>query len=72
MSGLLYLVAALVLGGIFLYWAVVLMGASNTRAPMKTFRYSIVYLMLLFLALLVDHYLLILPSSDHLLEFTPL
>ena len=57
MSGVLYLVSALVLGLRFLYWAVVLIRDNNPQAPLKTFRYSITYLMLLFMAMLVDHYL---------------
>lgn len=56
MSGLIYLAGALALGGGFLYWAVVLMRNKNPRAPMETFRYSIVYLMVLFGFLMVDHY----------------
>ena len=59
MSGLLYLAGALALGGGFLYWAIVLMRNNNPRAPMETFRYSIVYLGALFLVLLLDHYLLV-------------
>lgn len=58
MSNVLYLVSALVLGGIFLYWSLVLLKGDNRQAPMKTFHYSIVYLGLLFLALLVDHYVM--------------
>ncbi|MBL4679789.1 MAG: protoheme IX farnesyltransferase [Pseudomonadales bacterium] len=58
MSNLFYLVCALLLGGGFLYWSLVLLKGNNRGAPMKTFRYSIVYLMLLFAALLIDHYLL--------------
>jgi protoheme IX farnesyltransferase len=58
MSNVLYLVSALVLGGIFLYWSLVLLKGGNRQAPMKTFHYSIVYLGLLFLALLVDHYVM--------------
>ncbi|TVS15074.1 MAG: protoheme IX farnesyltransferase [Gammaproteobacteria bacterium] len=56
MSGLLYLAAAVGLGAGFLYWAVVLLIGRNPRAPMETFRYSILYLMVLFVFLLVDHY----------------
>jgi protoheme IX farnesyltransferase len=59
MSGPLYLAGALALGGGFLYWAIVLMRNNNPRAPMETFRYSIVYLGALFLILLLDHYLLV-------------
>ncbi len=58
MSNLLYLGSAIVLGLGFLYWSLVLLKGTNRNAPMKTFRYSIIYLMLLFTALLVDHYLL--------------
>jgi len=57
MSGPLYLVGAVVLGGGFLYWAVELMRGKNPNAPMETFRYSITYLMALFVVMLVDHYL---------------
>ncbi len=57
MSGPLYLLGALVLGGGFLYWAITLMRGNNDNAPMETFRYSIVYLMALFVIMLVDHYL---------------
>lgn len=58
MSNLLYLVCALILGAGFLYWSLVLLRGRNRRAPIETFRYSIVYLMLLFVALLLDHWLL--------------
>jgi protoheme IX farnesyltransferase len=57
MSGLLYLAAALVLGGIFLAYAVRIHRAYSDALAQKTFRYSILYLALLFAALLVDHYL---------------
>ena len=59
MSGLLYLVCALVLGARFLQWAVVLYRGSRPHAAINTFKYSIWYLFLLFIALLVDHYLLL-------------
>jgi protoheme IX farnesyltransferase len=57
MSNVFYLVSALGLGAGFLYWSLVLLTRNDPRVPMQTFRYSIVYLMLLFLALLGDHYL---------------
>ncbi len=63
MSGLIYLAGAIVLGGGFMYWAVVLLRNNNPAAPMQTFRYSILYLGLLFAFLLVDHYALISLSS---------
>ena len=56
MSGPLYLLGAVVLGGGFLYWAIELMRDKNPNAPMETFKYSIVYLMSLFVVMLVDHY----------------
>ena len=58
MSGWLYLVAAIVLGGVFLYWAILLLISKKAGIGYKTFKYSILYLMLLFLAMLVDHYLI--------------
>jgi heme o synthase len=57
MSGLLYLAAALVLNGGFLYYALALKISTRTELPMRVFRFSITYLMWLFAALLVDHYL---------------
>ena len=57
MSGALYLVAALVLNGVFLVYAWRLRRGLDPRLPMRTFRYSISYLGCLFAALLVDHYL---------------
>jgi protoheme IX farnesyltransferase len=57
MSGLLYLAAALVLNARFLYYACALKMSARVDLPMKLFRFSIQYLMWLFLALLVDHYL---------------
>ena len=57
MSGLLYLAAALGLNGFFLYYALALKLTTRVELPMKLFRFSIQYLMWLFLALLVDHYL---------------
>ncbi len=58
MSGSLYLLGAVLLGLGFIYWAVVLMVGKNPNAPMETFKYSIIYLMALFLIMLLDHYLL--------------
>ncbi len=57
MSGYLYLGAALVLGGIFVYYAIALKYFPNDRLPMQTFSYSIIYLIGLFAALLVDHWM---------------
>jgi protoheme IX farnesyltransferase len=57
MSGLIYLVAALVLNGMFVWHAFQLKISERTHLPMKVFRFSITYLMYLFAALLLDHYL---------------
>jgi len=57
MSGLIYLAAALVLNTRFLIHAVRLKITRRDDLPMRVFRFSISYLMWLFLALLVDHYL---------------
>jgi len=57
MSGLFYLAGALLLGGGFLYYAVLLMKGDDESVAMKTFGYSIWYLMAMFTILLVDHYL---------------
>ena len=56
MSGLPYLVAALVLGGLFLFYGVQLYRSYSDALAQRMFRYSIVYLAALFSALLVDHY----------------
>ena len=58
MSGAIYLVGAVVLGVIFLYWSIEIMRGQNVNAPMKTFKYSITYLLVLFIIMLVDHWLL--------------
>jgi heme o synthase len=58
MSGAFYLGGALVLGLVFLYYAIRLMNPPNEAFAMKVFGYSIWYLMLLFAFLLVDHWLL--------------
>ena len=57
LSGPLYLLGAVVLGVGFLYWAIVLIRGTNPNAPMETFKYSIIYLMALFVVMLLDHYL---------------
>ena len=57
MSGLIYLAAAAGLGGLFLIYAVRICLAYSDELAKRTFRYSILYLSLLFAALLVDHYL---------------
>ena len=56
MSGITYLAAALVLGAIFLWYALRIYRRYSDALARRTFRYSIVYLAALFAALLVDHY----------------
>ena len=56
MFGWLYLVSSLLLGLGFLYWAIVMLRSKGGNSGMKTFQYSIVYLMVLFAVMLVDHY----------------
>ena len=57
MSGLVYLAAALLLNGGFLYYALILKITAREELPLRVFRFSVTYLMWLFAALLVDHYL---------------
>ncbi|MGB9578145.1 MAG: heme o synthase [Halothiobacillaceae bacterium] len=57
MSGLPYFFAAAILGGVYLMYAWRLYRDPENRLAMPTFGYSILYLMLLFSALLADHYL---------------
>jgi protoheme IX farnesyltransferase len=57
MSGWLYLAAAVVLGGIFIAYAVRIYVDYSDALARRMFRYSIVYLAALFAALLADHYL---------------
>ncbi len=60
MSGLIYLLTALSLGAVFLNYAIrMLRDRDDVELPMRTFRFSITYLSLLFAALLVDHYFLL-------------
>jgi len=57
MSGYFYLVSALILGGVFLAYAIALFRNYSDDLAKRTFRFSIIYLSLLFAALLIDHYL---------------
>jgi len=57
MSGLIYLASAVILGAIFLWYAWRIYKHYDDILARKTFAYSIVYLSLLFVALLVDHYI---------------
>ena len=59
MSGLLYFVAAAALNARFLYFVWVLNKGVRADFPIRTFRYSITYLMWLFAAMIVDHYFMV-------------
>ncbi|TNC81413.1 MAG: protoheme IX farnesyltransferase [Oleiphilus sp.] len=56
MSAEIYLISALLLGARFVQWSVRMLAGNVKHAAIKTFKYSITYLMLLFVALLVDHF----------------
>jgi heme o synthase len=58
MSGFIYLGSALLLNARFLYYVLALQRGLRPELPMRTFRFSITYLMLLFAALILDHYFL--------------
>ena len=59
MSGVIYLIAAAVLGALFLGYSIkIFLEPENPKIAFKTFKYSVNYLMVLFVALLIDHYLL--------------
>jgi heme o synthase len=58
MSGLFYLGGAIVLGGVFLYYAVRLLNPPDELFAMEVFKYSIWYLMALFAFLLIDHWIM--------------
>jgi protoheme IX farnesyltransferase len=60
MSGLIYLAAAVVLGAMFLSYAIRIYRDYSDALARRTFRFSITYLAALFAALLVDHYVRIL------------
>jgi protoheme IX farnesyltransferase len=61
MSGVISLVSVLILDAIFMGYAIKLYKTYTDELAKSTFNYSILYLMLLFLALVIDHYWTILP-----------
>jgi len=56
MSGWVYGLGAFLLGMRFLYWAIRLLYRETPKIAMQTFRFSIIYLLVLFVLLLLDHY----------------
>ncbi len=63
MSGIIYLVVAVGLNAMFVYYALAMKITARAELPMRVFRFSITYLMWLFAALLVDHYV---PTTQRL------
>jgi heme o synthase len=63
-TGLIYLGGAAVLGAGFLYYAIRMMNPPDEYFAMRTFKYSIIYLMALFAFLLADHWL-VQPTLQH-------
>ncbi len=63
MSGLIYLATAVPLGIAFIFYAIKMMQSKDNKTAMKTFGFSIIYLMIIFAALLVDHYFFVSYSS---------
>lgn len=57
MTGVIYLLGSSALNAGFMYYAVKLKFAAEANTAIQTFKYSILHLMLLFLVLLLDHYL---------------
>lgn len=57
MCGLIYLATTVVLDAVFMYYAIRMQREEHTGYAMKTFGFSILYLMLMFAALLIDHYI---------------
>ncbi len=64
MSGVIYLVSAVLLDSVFLYYALRLYWRYSDALAKQAFRYSILYLSLLFAALLIDHYWLLRISAQ--------
>ena len=59
MSGIIYLVSALVLSSLFLFYSVRLYLSDDDKYAMQTFWFSIYYIFLIFIALIVDHFIAI-------------
>ena len=72
MSGPIYLAGAVARGGGVWGGGIVVLLNKNEKAPMETFRYSIVYLGALFLLMLVDHYLFLGLSLEAPIQMTPI
>src|SRR6056300_1482658 len=58
MSSIVYLISAIILSSIFMYYSIKLYLSDDDAIAMKTFNFSIYYIFLIFIALLLDHYLI--------------
>ncbi len=58
MSGWIYLFSAITLSSIFMYYSIKLYYSDDNAFAMKTFNFSIYYIFLIFVALLLDHFLI--------------
>ena len=58
MSGFVYLISAITLSSLFMYYSIKLYFSDDDAVAMKTFNFSIHYIFLIFIALLCDHYLI--------------
>ena len=59
MSGIIYLISALALSSMFLYYSINLYFSDSDEDAMSTFQFSIYYIFLIFLALLIDHFIIL-------------
>ena len=59
MSGALYLISAIILSSLFLFYSVRLYLSDDDKYAMQTFWYSIYYIFLIFIALIIDHFIYI-------------
>ena len=58
MSGAIYLISAVILSSMFMYYSIKLYFSDDDAVAMQTFNFSIYYIFLIFVALLCDHYLI--------------
>ncbi len=59
MSGIIYLISALALSSVFLYYSINLYFSDSDEDAISTFQFSIYYIFLIFLALLIDHFIIL-------------
>ena len=59
MSGTIYLTSAIILSSLFLFYSIRLYLSDDDKYAMQTFWYSIYYIFLIFIALIIDHFIYI-------------